>query len=99
MSAISPQNIQIRTNLKNMKNINIEKIKSEYNMWLNSGLCNERSKRLWVGIKANIIGYGGCKILKQITGLSKSTIIKGKKEALIDSKLNYHQIRKLTEIK
>ena len=54
-SAISEQEIIVRSNLKSMINIDINKIKSEYKMWLRSGLCNERSRRLWAGIKANII--------------------------------------------
>lgn len=43
-------------------------------------LLNERSKRIWAGMEAKIIGHGGISLLERVTGLTRKTISKGIKE-------------------
>ena len=55
---------------------------------------NEAQKRWVAGILASEIGFGGVEIVNQATGLSKTTIIKGKKEVKDSKKpLSLDQIR------
>lgn len=55
-------------------------------------LLNERQRRLLVGAEASSIGYGGVKILSDITGLSCKTIHKGAIELKQNNK-NFNRIR------
>ena len=41
---------------------------------------NERGRRIWVGIEAKSLGYGGQRLVHQATGISINTIRKGIKE-------------------
>jgi hypothetical protein len=41
---------------------------------------NERNRRRFVGVLANEQGHGGTSQLAEITGLSRTTIIRGRKE-------------------
>ncbi len=41
---------------------------------------NEKSSRIWAATESEAIGWGGIKIVCEATGLSKPTVIKGKKE-------------------
>lgn len=45
---------------------------------------NERQKRLFVGITANALGYGGLKFVHESTGIAETTIISGQKEFASD---------------
>jgi transposase len=38
---------------------------------------NERSRRLWVGAEAKVLGHGGIAIAARATGLARNTIIRG----------------------
>src|SRR5437867_6295254 len=42
---------------------------------------NERSRRLWAAAEAHVLGYGGASLVAHATGISRSTIIRGMKEA------------------
>lgn len=41
---------------------------------------DERQRRLFVGLESQQLGYGGDRILAQITGLSVKTIAAGRRE-------------------
>jgi len=41
---------------------------------------NERNRRRFVGVLANEQGWGGTSQLAEITGLSRTTIVRGRKE-------------------
>ncbi|MDR1640609.1 MAG: hypothetical protein LBT59_13010 [Clostridiales bacterium] len=43
---------------------------------------NERSRRQYVAAFADVLGYGGAKLVSEATGVSKSVIVKGHKELL-----------------
>jgi len=43
-------------------------------------LLNERSRRVWAGMEAERIGWGGLTLLEKATGLTRKTILKGIKE-------------------
>jgi hypothetical protein len=43
-------------------------------------LLDEKQKRIFLALEAESIGYGGVKLIHDITGVSQTTIIKGKKE-------------------
>jgi len=43
-------------------------------------LLNERQKRIYLATEAVALGRGGIKELSQLTGVSQTTIIKGKQE-------------------
>jgi len=45
-----------------------------------SELLDERGKRIWAGMEAYRLGWGGISILEQVTGLSDKTVSKGLKE-------------------
>ena len=47
---------------------------------------NERNRRRFVGVLANEQGRGGTSQLAQITGLSRTTIVRGRKEIEHSSK-------------
>ena len=42
-------------------------------------LLDEKQKRIFLALEAENIGYGGVKLIHEITGVSQTTIIKGKK--------------------
>jgi hypothetical protein len=41
---------------------------------------NERSRRVWAAAEAQALGYGGASLVSQATGISRSTISRGRKE-------------------
>jgi transposase len=43
-------------------------------------LLDEKQRRLFLALEANSIGHGGVKLIHEITGVSQTTIIRGKKE-------------------
>jgi transposase len=43
-------------------------------------LLDEKQKRIYLAVEAKSLGYGGLKAIHELTGVSKTTIIKGKKE-------------------
>ncbi|MDR3343052.1 MAG: hypothetical protein LBT14_09770, partial [Treponema sp.] len=43
-------------------------------------LLNEKQKRLYFATEAEALGWGGTKAVSRLTGVSQTTIIKGKKE-------------------
>jgi hypothetical protein len=45
------------------------------------GSLNERSRRLWAAAEAQALGYGGASLVAQATGIARSTILRGLKEA------------------
>ena len=42
---------------------------------------NERSRRLWAAAEAQALGHGGASLVTEATGISRSTIVRGLKEA------------------
>jgi hypothetical protein len=56
----------------------LEVIHRKYRM-LESSL-NERSRRVWAAAEAEALGYGGASLVSQATGISRSTIMRGRKE-------------------
>jgi hypothetical protein len=42
---------------------------------------NERSRRLWAAAEAKALGHGGASLVARATGVSRSTIVRGLKEA------------------
>ena len=56
----------------------LEVIHRKYRM-LESSL-NERSRRVWAAAEAQALGYGGASLVSQATGISRSTISRGRKE-------------------
>jgi len=55
---------------------------------------NELMKRLWSSTEAEVIGYGGIEIVSKVTGKSRTTISKGKKELSSGKILDVNRIRK-----
>jgi transposase len=43
-------------------------------------LLNEKQKRIYLATEVEGLGHGGLKVIHELTGVSKTTIIKGKKE-------------------
>ena len=43
-------------------------------------LLDEKQKRIYLATEAEGLGYGGLKVIHEITGVSKTTILRGKKE-------------------
>lgn len=43
-------------------------------------LLDERQKRIFLALEANALGHGGVKLIHEISGVSQTTIIRGKKE-------------------
>ena len=56
-------------------------------------LLNEKQKRVFLASCANTLGYGGIKKVCEISGSSKTTVIKGKKEQSSEEDKNYEQKR------
>lgn len=42
-------------------------------------LLDEKQKRIFLALEANAFGYGGVKLMHEISGVSQTTIIQGKK--------------------
>lgn len=58
-----------------------------------SPILDERSKRIWAGMEAQRIGWGGLSLLETATGLMRKTISKGLKE-IESGELKSQRIRK-----
>ena len=43
-------------------------------------LLDEKQKRIFLALEANALGHGGVKLIHEISGVSQTTIIRGKKE-------------------
>lgn len=56
---------------------------------------NERQKRLFLGLEAESLGHGGVKLIHEITGVSPTTIINGKKELYSGKIVNNNRIRNI----
>jgi transposase len=56
-------------------------------------LLDEKQKRIYLATEAKGLGYGGIKAVHEITGVSMTTIIKGKKE-LQEGNIEQNRIRK-----
>jgi transposase len=56
-------------------------------------LLNEKQKRIYLATEAKGLGYGGLKVIHELTGVSKTTIIRGKKE-LQGGNIEQNRIRK-----
>jgi len=56
----------------------IEGIQSKYASFL--PYLNERTRRVWAGIEAKALGYGGISAVSHATGLNRNTIAEGIKE-------------------
>ena len=56
-------------------------------------LLNEKQKRIYLASEAIVIGRGGIKEISELTGVSRSTIIKGKKELESEEPLDVIAIR------
>ena len=57
-------------------------------------LLNERQARLFLALEAKALGHGGVKLIHEISGMSQTTIIRGKKELEESDTLNTESIRK-----
>ena len=55
---------------------------------------DERQRRLFLGIEAKGLGYGGVKEIHELTGVSKTTIIQGKKDIGRGSEVELGRTRK-----
>jgi len=56
----------------------IGEIQSKYSSF--SPYLNERTRRIWAGIEAKALGYGGVSAVSHATGLNRNTIAEGIKE-------------------
>jgi transposase len=56
-------------------------------------LLNEKQKRIYLAKESEGLGYGGLKAIHELTGVSKTTIIKAKKE-LTEGTYDHNRIRK-----
>jgi hypothetical protein len=57
----------------------LDLVRKKYRMLKHS--LNERTRRLWAAAEARALGYGGIAIVAGATGISRSTIVRGMKEA------------------
>jgi len=57
----------------------LQVIRQKYRMLRHS--LNERSRRLWAASEARALGHGGASLVVRATGISRSTIVRGMKEA------------------
>jgi transposase len=55
-------------------------------------LLDERQRRIFLALEANALGHGGVKIIHEISGVSQTTIIRGKKE--VSESLDNGYVRK-----
>jgi len=58
-------------------------------------LLDEKQKRIFLALEANAVGHGGVKLIHEITGVSQTTIIRGKKELSAGESANNKRIRKI----
>jgi len=56
-------------------------------------LLNERQRRIYLGIEADVIGWGGITKIHQLTGINRQTIASGHKEIKQDAVKNLEQGR------
>jgi transposase len=56
-------------------------------------LLDEKQKRIYLATEANSLGRGGLKAVHELTGVSKTTIIRGKRE-LQEGNVEYNRVRK-----
>ena len=56
-----------------------ETVRRKYRVLQHS--LNERSRRLWAAAEARALGYGGIALVARATGISRSTIVRGMREA------------------
>ena len=64
--------------VKKPKQALITQIKQRYDFI--SSYLSEHSKRIWAASESKVIGWGGDSIVSEATGISRVTIITGKKE-------------------
>ena len=57
----------------------LQVIRQKYRMLKHS--LNERSRRVWAAAEARVLGFGGASVVARATGVSRSTIVRGLKEA------------------
>ena len=57
-------------------------------------LLDEKQRRLYLAAETESMGYGGLQAIHELTGISKTTIIKGKHELKNDCKNDDGRIRK-----
>ena len=57
------------------KELKLEELRK--NWLIMSSLLDERSKRIWAGLEADRMGWGGISLVATATGLSRKTISKG----------------------
>jgi len=55
---------------------------------------DEKQKRIFLALEAESIGRGGVKLIHEITGVSQTTIIKGKKELQSGKAISVDRVRK-----
>ena len=60
------------------KEVNAQAIQEKYRLL--KPFLNERTKRLWSAVEAQVLGHGGIQFLSRITGQSRTTITQGIKE-------------------
>ena len=56
---------------------------------------NEHTRRLWAAVEARTLGYGGIALVERATGVSRSTIARGIREAESGACLVPDRIRKI----
>ena len=57
-------------------------------------LLDEKQKRVFLALEANALGHGGVKLIHEMTGVSQTTIIRGKKELAAGETAGDNRIRK-----
>jgi len=57
-------------------------------------LLDEKQKRIFLALEANALGHGGVKQIHEISGISQTTIIRGKKELEAGETVDNGRIRK-----
>ncbi len=67
-------------------------IRQKYRMLRHS--LDERSRRLWAAAEAQALGYGGASLVARATGISRSTIARGLKEAQGGGRVEAGRIRR-----
>jgi hypothetical protein len=67
-------------------------IRQKYRMLRHS--LDERSRRLWAAAEAQALGYGGASLVARTTGISRSTIVRGLKEAQGGGRVEVGRIRR-----
>ena len=57
-------------------------------------LLDEKQKRIFLALEANALGHGGVKLIHEISGVSQTTIIRGKKEVEEGAAVSDQRVRK-----